>query len=335
MTYKAVILTAFGGPDVLQVESINELPEPEEGEVRIRVLACSASYTDTLIRRGIYPDVSEQPPFIPGYDMVGVVDKPGSGVTSVAVGDKVAALTITGAYAEYVVLPADQLVRVPQNVDDAEAVSLILTYVAAYQMLTRSAQVKEGDAVLIHGAGGAVGSALLQLGALLKLRMYGTASKSQHEWLRRSGCEPIDYRKDDFVGTIRAKEPEGLDAVFDGIGGNNLKRSVKVLGKKGRLVAYGSYNATSSKDLVRDFLRVNLWNILPWRPSATFYSIGAWHRQHLDWFKQDLTTLLDWLAEGTITPFISRKMALEEVSAAHELLDKGAAGGKIVLRVGE
>ncbi|EMP56610.1 alcohol dehydrogenase [Marinobacter santoriniensis NKSG1] len=335
MAYKAVILTAFGGPDVLRVENINELPEPQEGEVRIRVLACSASFTDTLIRRGIYPDVSEQPPFIPGYDMVGVVDKPGTGVTSLAVGDKVAALTITGAYAEYVVLPADQLVRVPENVDNADAVSLILTYVAAHQMLTRSAQVHEGDAVLIHGAGGAVGGALVQLGAVMKLRMFGTASESQHERLRHFGCDPIDYRNEDFVETIRAAIPQGLDAVFDGIGGDNLKRSVKVLGKEGKLVAYGSYNATSSRDLVRDFLRVNLWNILPWRSSATFYSIGAWHRKHPDWFKQDLTTLLGWLSEGKIKPFISRKMPLEEASAAHELLDKGAAGGKIVLLVGE
>lgn len=335
MAYKAVTLTQYGGPDVLQVETIHELPEPREGEVRVRVLACSAAYTDTLIRKGIYPDVNQKPPLTPGYDMLGVVDKLGTGVTNLAVGDKVAELTIIGSYSEYMILSADRLIPVTQNVDNAEAVSLVLTYITAYQMLTRLAKVQEGDRVLIHGAGGAVGSALMQLGAVLKLKMYGTASKSQHGLLRDSGCEPIDYKQEDFVRAIRAFEPQGIEAVFDGIGGENLKRSVKVLGKNGTLVAFGSYNATSSKELIRDFLRTNFWNAVPWRPSATFYSISAWHRKHHDWFKDDLTTLLNWLSEGKIRPVISRKVKLDEVSVAHELLDKGLAKGKIVCMVSE
>lgn len=335
MAYKAVILTAFGGPEVLRVESIDELPEPREGEVRVRVLACSASYTDTLIRKGIYPDSREKPPFTPGYDMLGVVDKLGAGVTDLAEGDKVADLTITGSYSQYMIRSADRLIAVPRRVDNAEAVSLILTYTTAYQMLTRSAKVRQGDTVLIHGAAGAVGSALVGLGAVLKLKMYGTASKARHGQLRDAGCEPIDYRKEDFVRTLQVLEPQGVDAVFDGIGGENLERSTAVLGKNGTLVAYGSYNAASSKELIRDFLRVRFWNAVPWRPSATFYSIGAWHRKHPDWFKNDLTTLLNWLAEGTIRPVISRKVTLEEVSMAHELLDKGQARGKIVVMVGD
>lgn len=335
MAYRVVTLRNYGGPDALQVETIDELPEPREGEVRVRVLACSAAYTDTLIRRGIYPDVPKKPPFTPGYDMLGVVDKLGAGVTYLAVGDKVAELTVIGSYSEYMVLSADRLIRVPQNVDTAEAVSLILTYVTAYQMLTRSAKVQQGDSVLIHGAGGAVGRALLELGAVLNLRMYGTASKSQHDLLRSLTCVPIDYKEEDFVESIRSVEPQGVKAVFDGIGGDNLKRSVKVLCKNGTLVAFGSYYASSSKDLIRDFLRVNFWNAVPWRPSATFYSIGAWHRKHHDWFRDDLTTLLNWLSDGKIKPSISRKMKLEEAPVAHDLLDKGLAKGKLVLMVGE
>jgi len=334
MGYSIVSLKEFGGPEVLAVETIGEIPEPGDSEVRVKVLACSAAFTDTLIRRGIYPEVRQIPPITPGYDMIGVVDKLGDGVTHLAVGEKVAELTITGSYSEYMILEADRLIPVPDGLDDVEAIALILSYVTAHQMLTRVAKVQAGDSVLIHGAGGVVGQALVQLGAVLGLKMYGTASLSQHEALRERGCEPIDYKNEDFVRTIRSKEPNGLTAVFDALGRNHFRRSLKVLARTGTLVAYGSYMATSSAELAKDFLMVNVWNLLPWRPSAAFYSIGAWHRQHHNWFKDDLSTLFLWLAQGKIKPSISKTMKLEEAAQAHALLENGQAGGKIVLLVG-
>ncbi|MDI9245360.1 medium chain dehydrogenase/reductase family protein [Marinobacter sp. CHS3-4] len=334
MPYKKVTLYEFGGPDVLKVENIAEIPEPGSGEARVKVLACSAAYTDTLIRRGIYPDVKQKPPITLGYDMIGVVDKVGGGVDNLAEGDKVAELTILGAYSEYMILDAKQLVRVPDGLDDVDALSLILSYVTAFQMLTRLAKVQAGDSVLIHGAGGAVGNALVRLGAAMKLKMYGTASGSHHDRLRDLGCEPIDYKKEDFVLRMKSYAPKGVNAVFDAMGTDHFKRSLKVIANHGTLVAYGSYNSTSSADLIKDFLRVSLWDLLPWLPSTAFYSIGAWHRKHHDWFKEDLLTLFQWLSEGKISPEVSHRMKLEEGLKAHELLDSGQAKGKVVLMIG-
>ncbi|NOY97672.1 MAG: alcohol dehydrogenase catalytic domain-containing protein, partial [Chloroflexi bacterium] len=227
MRYKKVVLTAFGGPDVLETVEETTLPEPGAGEVRVKVLATSACFTDTLVRKGIYYGFKERPPLSPGYDMVGVVDKAGAGVTGLKVGQMVADLTVWGAYSEYMLRPADSLVPVPHGLDPAEAVSMVLSYVTAYQMLHRVAKAQRGQRILVHGAGGAVGTALLQLGALLDLEMYGTASKAKHELVASLGGTPIDYKSEDFVERMQAIG--GADAAFDAIGGENFKRSFKSL----------------------------------------------------------------------------------------------------------
>ena len=169
MGYKRVVITKFGGPEVLKMVDETILPEPKSGEVRVKVLVTSAAFTDVWIRMGTYPDVKEKPPFSPGYDMVGVVDKLGEGVTRFKVGQRVADLTVIGAYSEYICLPESRLTLVPEGLDPAEAVSLVLSYVTAYQMLHRLARVKQGQRILIHGAGGAVGTAMLQLGKSIGL----------------------------------------------------------------------------------------------------------------------------------------------------------------------
>ncbi|HKK74569.1 MAG TPA: medium chain dehydrogenase/reductase family protein [Saprospiraceae bacterium] len=331
MSYRYISIKEFGGPEVLSLETKEDLPEPKEGEVRIKVEATSINFTDTLIRRGIYPDVKERPPITPGYDMVGIVDKIGTGLTGFKVGQKVAELTVTGAYSEYIVLPAKQLVPVPEDVNSAEAVSMILSYVTAYQMLTRSAKVQEGSKILIHGAGGAVGSALVQIGSILKLKMYGTASVGQHDFLRSSNCHPIDYKSEDFVQVVNDLEPDGLDAVFDPFGGDHFKRSIKTLNKKGKLVAFGAYHAKTQMDLIKSFLRVQVWNFVPWMPSTNFYAIGSWHKKHHDWFESDLKKLFVFLSEKKLKPLISKTIKIEEAREAHELIEKGGLKGKLVI----
>ena len=335
MSYKRVIITGFGGPEVLKMEEVAALPEPKLGEVRVKVLVTSAAFTDVMIRKGKYPDVKEKPPFSLGYDMVGVVDKLGEGVTRFRVGQKVADLTVIGAYSEYLCLPADRLTPVPEGLDPAEAVSLVLSYVTAYQMLHRVAKVKPGQRILIHGSGGAVGTAMVQLGKLLDLEMYGTASKSKHELVKRLGATPIDYRDEDFVERIYSLTGDGVDAVFDPIGGDNLKRSFSMLRRGGKLVAYGFYNAVLGKggSIPLDFVRLKLWNILPNGRSATFYSIGALRQKHPDWFSEDLIKLFDLLAQRKIKPVIAMQLPLAEASRAHELIERGEVPGKIVLTV--
>lgn len=336
MSYKRVIITEFGGPTVLKIVEEAALPEPLPGEVRVRVLATSAAFTDTMIRKGLYPDVKEKPPFSPGYDMVGVVDELGEGVTKVKVGQRVADLTVIGAYSEYICLPESRLVPVPDELDPAEAVSLVLSYVTAYQMLHRAAKIQQGQRILVHGAGGAVGTAMLQLGALFDLEMYGTESESKRELVASLGATPIDYKHEDFE-RILGKTGDGVDAAFDPIGGENFKRSFRTLRPGGILVAYGFYGATVGQggSIPLDFLRLQLWNLLPNGRSTTFYSIGSWRKKHAGWFYQDLIELFDLLAQGKIKPVISRRMPLAEAARAHELIEQAAVQGKTVLTVSE
>src|SRR5512140_1243007 len=174
MRHTRVIVTHYGGPDALRVLE-EECPEPKAGEVRVRVLAAGVSLPDVMGRGGIHPETPAVP-FTPGWDLVGVVDRLGAGVSGIEPGQVVAAMPIHGAYAGFVCLPQRELVPVPSGLDAAESVSLVLNYITAYQMMHRSAKVKAGQRVLIHGASGGVGTALLQLGGIAALEMYGTCS---------------------------------------------------------------------------------------------------------------------------------------------------------------
>ena len=332
MSYKQVIITEFGGPDVMEVVEEAALPEPAADEVRIKVQATSACFTDTLVRKGSYFDLKRTPPFPPGYDVVGVVDKVGTAVAHLEVGQTVADLTVSGAYTEYMCRPERSLVPVPDGLDPAEAVSLVLSYVTAYQMLHRSAKVQRGQTILIHGAGGAVGTALLELGKLLGLKMYATASKAKHDLVASLGGIPIDYRSEDFVERVGIG---GVDAAFDAIGGDNFKRSFKSLKKGGILVAYGFYNSAMGKggNVPIDFMRLKLWGALPNGRSSTFYSIGDLRKKQPDWFREDLEALFDLLAQGKIKPAIEQRMKLTDAVKAHELIEQAAVKGRIVLMV--
>ena len=337
MGYKRVVFTKFGGPEVLEMIEETNLPEPKSGEVRVKVLATSAAFTDVLIRKGIYPDVKEKPPFSPGYDMVGVVDKLGEGAIRFKVGQRVADLTVIGAYSEYICLQESRLTPVPDGLDPAEAVSLVLSYVTAYQMLHRAAKVKRGQRILIHGAGGAVGTAMLQMGKLVDLEMYGTISKSKLELVKLLGATPIDYKSEDFVERILSLTGDGVDAAFDPIGGDSFKRSFSALRQGGKLVAYGFYNSAMGRggSIPLDFIRLQLWNLWPNGRSTEFYSIGELRHKHADWFSEDLTTLFDLLARHKIQPIIAARMPLADARRAHELIEKAEVQGKIVLTVSE
>jgi NADPH:quinone reductase-like Zn-dependent oxidoreductase len=335
MSYNRVIITQFGDPQVLKIHKESTLPEPKAGEVRVRVLVTGANFTDTMIRRGMYPEVKKKPPFSPGYDMVGVVDKLGEGTSQFKVGQKVADLTVIGAYSEYICVPENRLVAVPDTLDPAEAVSLVLTYVTAYQLLHRKAKIQKGQRILVHGAGGAVGTAILQLGALVGLEMYGTESQSKHDMINKLGATPIDYKNEDFVERILGTTDNGVDAVFDPIGGEHFKQSFSTLRSGGTLVTYGFYNAVMGRggSMPMDLLRLQLWNIIPNRRSTTFYSIGKWREKHADWFHEDLSTLFRLLSQGKIKPIIGKQKSLVEAVRAHELIEQAAVQGKIVLTV--
>ncbi len=264
MKYKSVITTRLGGPEVLQVIE-NDLRAPAAGEARIKVLAASVCRPDVTARqgKGLYSGtpLGQKVPFVPGYAIIGVVDAVGAGVEEVCVGDRVGALTVIGGYSEYLYWKSDRLIPVPCTVDPAKAVTLILNYIVAYQVLHRSAKVKAGEKVLIIGASGGIGTALLQLGKLAGLKMYGVASRSKHQIITEYGAIPIDYRTEDFGEVLRQAEPEGMDVVIDGMmRWETIQGGFALLRNGGRLVSYGEPAGFSVLfRILRKVLAVNLF----------------------------------------------------------------------------
>jgi NADPH:quinone reductase len=341
MRTRAVIVTRWGGPDVLEVRE-EELPVPGPGMAQVRVRACGLSFADILIREGTYPG-APVPPFTSGYDFIGYVDHVGEGVEAVKVGDLVAALTVTGAHGEDRVWPARDLVVLPAGLDPVAASCLVLNYMTAYQMLHRTAQVKPGERILIHGATGGVGAALLELGRIAGLQMYGTASGERKNLVAQLGGTPIDYRTEDFVTCIADLTGEGVDVVFDGIGGDVSRRSWRVLRPGGRLVLYGHYSTLVSgrRDMRKvliyyaSALSVLVRGIFPGRQQVLLYRIAKLRQWHPDWFCQDLLALADLLATGAIAPLIAATVPLVEARRAHEMLGRGGMTGTIVLTCNE
>src|SRR5215218_3301994 len=229
-----------------------------------------------------------------------------------------------------------ELVPVPAGVDAAEAASLPVNYVTAYQMLFRVAKVKPGERILVHGAAGGVGTALVQLGRLQGLEMYGTASAGKHDLVSGLGATPIDYKAEDFVERVRTLTGDGVDVVFDSIGGAHVARSFATLRRGGRLVGYGLSSGLASSVsalglAATTFGRIALWNALPNGKKATFYTIYTLKKKHPEWFKEDLALLLGLLAEGRIQPIVAERLPLEEVVRAHELMESARVRGKLVL----
>jgi NADPH2:quinone reductase len=343
MRHKRIIVTRYGGPDELRVVE-EECPEPRGGEARVRVLAAGVALPDVLMREGVHPE-TPRVPFTPGWDLVGVVERLGEGVSGIQLGQMVAALPITGAYAEFVCLAQRELVPVPSGLDPGEAVSLVLNYITAYQMLHRSVHLKPGQRVLIHGAGGGVGSALLQLGRLADLQMYGTCSARGASAVSDLGATPIDYQHQDFVQEMHRLPGAGADVVFDGMGGTHMWRSRKALRPGGRVVVYGLTSSLRGGRLAsgrsgrrRRFSGIAIFAlyiaggwVLPGRKRMVPYSIQWLKRVKPALFRQDLVTLLDLLQQKRIKPLIAQRFPLAEARQAHELLGKGGVTGKIVL----
>jgi NADPH:quinone reductase-like Zn-dependent oxidoreductase len=343
MKHTRIIVTRYGGPDVLEVLE-EECPEPKGGEVRVRVLAAGVALPDVMMREGIHPETPPLP-FTPGWDLIGVVDRLGDGVSGIEPGQIVAALPISGAYAEFVCLQQRELVPVPSGLDAAEAVSLVLNYVTAYQMLHRSAKVRPGQRVLIHGAAGGVGSAQLQLGRLAQLEMYGTCSSQGASAVSELGGIPIDYQHQDFVKEIHRLTSEGVDVVFNGIGGTHIWRSRKALRSGGTVVAYGLTSSLRGGRLASGrsggrhrFRAIAIFGLyiaggwlLPSQRRVVPYSIQWLKRLKPAWFRQDLIALFHLLQQQKIKPLIAQRFPLAEARQAHELLGKGGVTGKIVL----
>ena len=327
---RVVRVRHFGGPDELEVVDA-PLPTAGRGEVRVRVLASSVEYTDVTIRRHLYPWVFRRPPFVMGYDVVGEIDQLGAGVSGLQLGDRVANMTVIGSNAAYRTLRADRVTRVPAGVDAAEAAALILSWTTAYQLLHRSARVQRGQCVLVQGAAGAVGQALLVLGRMAGAELWGTARGAHAALIRDLGATPIDYQREDVTRVL----PGGFDVVFDGIGEEGYRHSFAALKRGGLLCAYGYTAGVQQQRRMLTMLmwiaRLYLCRWLPGGKRTLGYSINVMRARHPAWFRHDLDLLFGLLATGAIRPRVAERISFDEVAEAHRRLEAGGLEGKLVL----
>jgi NADPH2:quinone reductase len=301
MRHTRIVVPHYGGPEVLTAIE-EDIPTPNSDEVRVNVLAAGVSLPDILAREGVHPE-TPRVPYTPGWDLVGTVDRLGDRVTGFELGHRIAAMPIHGCYAQYVCVPQRKLVHVPEGLGATEAVAVVLNYVTAYQMLHRSAKAKPGQRMLIHGASGGVGSAMLQLANLAGMEIYGTCSARGAAVVQELGGIPIDYKNADFVKEIHRLTGDGVDAVFDGIGGDNLWRSRDALREGGCVVTYGFQSKLSGGRMasggggrhpIRESAELGWFVVRNWfkpgRKRMAPYSIQWMMRFKPGWFRHDLLT---------------------------------------------
>lgn len=302
------------------------------------------SFAEQAMQRGRYPGQPEFP-FVPGYDLVGTVTSVGEGVDNALVGRRVAAMTETGGWASHALLTAADLVSVPDGLDPAEVEAVVVNGLTAWQMLHRKAHVRPGQTILVHGANGGVGTTLVQLARHHGVRVIGAASPRHHEALRDLGVEPVDYHDPDLMWSrVRELAPGGVDAAFDNVGGNTLRRSWEVLAPGGTLVSYAISSAVQGTgSVVLAFgallVRLALWNVLPNRRKASLYD--AWDRdllgrkRHREEFRsrmrEDLGAVFGLLAEGVLDPKVAARLPLTEAREAMELAESRTVLGKVIL----
>ncbi|HWN82864.1 MAG TPA: zinc-binding dehydrogenase, partial [Candidatus Udaeobacter sp.] len=233
---KALVQTGNGGYDVLQVQ---EQPDPPvgPGEIRIAVKAAGINFADTMARLGLYPD-APKPPCVMGYEVAGVVESLGAGVSTHAVGDRVLAGTRFGGQAELVTVPAEQALPLPERISFEQGAAFPVNYGTAYAALILVGGLRKGDRVLIHAAAGGVGIAATQIARNVGAEIFGTASPGKHDAIRAQGvAHAIDYRSADFEAeTMRLTGGEGVDLVIDALGPKSFRKDYRLLRPGGRLV---------------------------------------------------------------------------------------------------
>jgi len=329
-TYRAVLLAKKGGPGALQVVDL-PLAQPGPGQLRIRVEAAGVGATDLMMLKGNYP-FAPKIPLVLGYEVAGIVDAIGDGVRGFAAGQRVAALTVYGAFAEFLTREAEHFLPIPDGVSPRDAAAVILNYGTAWQMIHRVAKVQAGQTALVTGASGGVGTAALQLLKLAGVKSYGAASLKKHAIVRSLGAVPIDYKQGSIDQLVRIFEPDGVDYVFDAVGGANIGKCIRALRRGGMVVGFGFMDAPGVLPKIAMFSNLFIGARLRGR-RGDFYGISALYKKNPKPLWEDLPKIFALLAEKKIDPMITHTFPLLEARKAVELLAGGSVEGKIVLTV--
>ena len=327
---KQVWIERPGGPETLTVHAV-PIPNPAPQEVRLRVSAAGISHADLLVRRGRRHPGSPAIPLSPGFEVAGTVDAVGEGVNDLAPGRSVVAIVSHAGYSDFVCTEAWRCLPLPDGLSEERAALLGVAYWTAYYLLHHAARLQAGQSVLIHGASGAVGTALAELDHLAGLQLYGTASAAKHNRLRGYGVTLIDYRHEDFVARLDTLAPQGMQAVFDPIGGANWPRSYRTLRRGGRLLVYGA-RALEDGSLLRLLPYALLTVALAlWPDGRSVRFVGLLPERQRQSYRRDLAKLLALLADGLIEPSLAATFHLTEAAEAHRLLEQERPRGKLLL----
>lgn len=331
-----IVLTGEGGPEMLRVTE-GDAPMPGRGRVRVRVEATGVSFAEVQMLRRRYP-LQPKYPFVPGYDLVGTVSEIGPGVEGVRVGDRVAALTRTGAWRTHVVVKATQIVPVPADLDAGVAEAVVMNGVTAWQMLHQVAKVRRGQTVLVHGASGGVGTLLVRLAVAAGARVIGTASAAKRDLLVSAGAEPIDYRTENVPTRVRQLAPGGVDAVFDHLGTASVTESYELLADGGIVVSYGSATTVNDQGhwatpYFGMIARVLGWQIQRLRGQGRGRRFSFYYVKPGPRFTEALTQVFALVAAGTLDPPITARYPLDKAAEALRVLTEGHSTGKVVLEV--
>lgn len=342
MKNKKAIINEFGKPSVIQIIEGN-IPEPKQGEARIKIEASTVSSTDIFIRKGIYPLLKQKPPFTLGYDFVGIVDKIGVGVTNVKVGDRVCNIVMIGGNANFICTKASELTIISKDAEVNSAACFALSGISAYQMFTHFAKVKEGQRILIHGGSGAIGDTLLQLGKLKNCEMVATASANKHELIKSYGAVGIDYHSPNYFSELKKHSFKGFDAIFDFTNQSSFRNDIKLLKKGGTLVTYAVFSSALKiekksffnfmafgMDFGKMMMKLMYWNKFSGK-KAVFYGSTDSKKAEPVRHNADMNALFDLLKNRQIKPTVFKVFSLDDVAKAHQLLQDGKAQGQIVI----
>jgi len=326
--YRAMMVTKPGQSDAL---TCVELPveEPGAGQLRVRVRAAGVGSTDVMVLAGKYR-FAPKIPVVPGYEIASTVDAIGPGVTGFTLGQRVAALTVYGGFAEVLVREAEHFLPIPDGVSDVQAAGAILNYVTAWQMIHRVAKVSSGQTALVTAAAGGVGTALLQLLRLAGVKTYGAASARKHETVRKLGATPIDYRAGRLDRLTRELEPGGVDHVFDAVGGANIGLCIRAARRGGTVVGYGFMGVKGTAATLAMFANLLMGARLRGRRGA-FYGITMLYRKDPRPLREDLPKIFALIAEKKLDPLVSATLPLLDAKRAIDMLVAGSVEGKIVL----
>ena len=335
---KRVVITKAGGVSCITTQPM-EAEEPGQGEVRIKVAYAGINFADLLMRMGFYQPRPAYP-FTPGYEVSGVIDALGSGVSGFDVGQRVVAAMRNGGQASFVLAPVERVIPVPDGIALQAAASTPVTYMTAHHMLHHLGHLRQDDKVLVHGGAGGVGTAALQLCKWAGIeRVWATSSKSKHGILKQYGARPIDRHNEDFVAIIKKEtQGEGVDHVLDPIGGDNLRRSLSCLAEGGRLYTYGLSAAAPSgkRSLLKAFFalrktpKFDALRLMTRNRAVFGVHMGTWSNEAV--LQDQLTRIVEGIQTGQLEPIVDRVFDAEDVQNAHQYIHDAKNIGKVLLR---